>query len=176
MERFRSGVRRWTWAAWTRRGSRPGEDAGFTLVEILVVITILGILAGILAPRVVGVRDRALQTEAYVQIQRFGQALEIYAIDVGDYPTTEDGLEALAVAPGNVDAWAGPYEPGLIDSDGETKPDPWGNPYVYEYPGQHTELGYPYDIISYGRDGREGGSTRYDVDISNWDGIGTLEQ
>ena len=175
IERFARYLRRLPVAA-ARRRSRWNDESGFTLVEILVVITILGILAGILAPRVVGVRDRALQTQAVMQIYRFGQALEMYAIDMGDYPTTEEGLEALAIAPSNADAWAGPYEPGMLDSDGEVKPDPWGNPYVYIYPGQHTELGYPYDIISYGRDGREGGSTRYDVDISNWDGIGKLER
>ena len=158
-----------------RARTRRQDDAGFTLVEILVVITILGVLAGILAPRVVGVRDRAKQTAAFVQIRRFDFAMELYAIDVGDYPSTEDGLEALAVSPGNISTWNGPYEPGLIDRDGNVKPDPWGTPYRYVYPGQHTELGYPYDIICYGRGGREGGTTHYDADITNWEGIGTVE-
>ena len=158
-----------------RARSRGHDDAGFTLVEILVVITILGVLASVMAPRVVGVRDRAKQAEALLQIGRLDNAMEMYAIDVGDYPSTEDGIEALAISPGNINTWHGPYERGLIKSDGNLKLDPWGSPYLYAYPGQHAELGYPYDIISYGRDGREGGTTRYDADITNWEGIGTIE-
>ena len=150
------------------------RDAGFTLVEILVVITILGVLAAVVTPTVIGRIDQARQTKAQIEIRTFADALERYAIDTGDYPTTEQGLEALVIEPDGVDGWRGPYLSGMLRSQNELKPDPWGNPYVYTYPGEHEDLGIAFDIISYGKDGKEGGEG-VNADITNWGEIGQTQ-
>ncbi|GIX07124.1 MAG: type II secretion system protein GspG [Candidatus Poribacteria bacterium] len=152
------------------RNRRRRNDRGFTLIEILVVITILGVLAAVVTPTVFRRVDQARQTKALLEIQQFSNALQQYAIDNGDYPTTEEGLRALAVQPEGLDTWQGPYLRGILDANGNVKPDPWGNPYVYVYPGEHQDLGFEFDLISYGKDGREGG-TGFDADITNWGGI-----
>jgi len=142
------------------RHERRSQD-GFTLVEILVVITILGILVAVVAPQVTGRIDQAKVTKAKLEIKAFSDALERYAIDTGDYPSTEEGLQALFTEPTSVTGWQGPYLQGTL------KPDPWNNDYVYVYPGNHQDLGYPFDIISYGKDGKEGGE-KTNADISNF--------
>jgi general secretion pathway protein G len=144
-----------------QRGSRR-NDAGFTLVEILVVITILGILVAVVSPQVVGAIDRAKVAKAQFEINSFSEALERYAIDMGTYPTSEEGLDALYVQPESALDWQGPYLKGFL------KPDPWGAEYIYIYPGEHEDIGFPFDLMSYGKDGREGGTGRYDTDIANW--------
>ncbi|MBM3216286.1 type II secretion system protein GspG [Candidatus Poribacteria bacterium] len=142
------------------RGDR-GRDDGFTLVEILVVITILGVLIAVVSPTVLSRIDQAKVTAARVQMREFSSALEQYAIDTGDYPASEDGLDALYTEPETAVGWLGPYMPGSLKSD------PWGNAYVYVYPGDHQDVGYAYDLTSYGKDGKEGGED-FAADISNY--------
>ncbi|MDA1192607.1 MAG: type II secretion system major pseudopilin GspG [Candidatus Poribacteria bacterium] len=167
---------------WLRRRVTPSRDAhdakdeGFTLVEILVVITILGILVAVVSPTVLSRIDQARQTKALVDIRTYADALERYAIDIGDYPTSEEGLLGLATAPDDATGWNGPYLSGVLNQDGTMKADPWGNEYVYTYPGTNEALGYPFDIVSYGKDGQEGGSGKYDADISNYAGIEVIEE
>ncbi len=130
------------------------KQAGLTSIQILVVVVILGIIAAVLlAPRLLGQAGRALQTQAAEEIETLGIALDRYAKDNGDYPSTEQGLKALwekpEAAPSPIN-WLGPYiQIPIIE-------DPWGNPYVYIRPGNHDRYGY--DLISFGNDGLEGGS------------------
>ncbi len=137
------------------------SSAGFTLIELLVVMIIIGLLAALVAPRMFGKVDRARQQSAQAQIELFSTALGAYRLDVGLYPTTEQGMAALRVAPSNQPRWDGPYLPKDIPLD------PWGRPYVYKSPGDHGD----YDIISYGQDGQPGGE-KNDMDIVSWKGIG----
>ena len=135
------------------------KQEGFTLIELMIVIVILGILAGLVGTEVMKQPDKAKVVAAASDIAVFESALQNYALDVGDYPSTEDGLQALWEAPEGVENWDGRYI---------TKPkfkDPWGNPYVYVYPGTHE--GYDYDLYSYGKDGKEDGED-YNADITNW--------
>lgn len=138
------------------------KEAGFTLIELMVVILILGILAAIIAPRIIGRTDEAKVTEAKVQIRNFETALKLYKIDNGVYPTTEQGLDALVeksttgVIPKN---WR---EGGYLEKR-KIPLDPWGNPYIYISPGLNGD----YDIVSYGMDGVRGGEG-FDKDIENW--------
>ncbi len=134
---------------------------GFTLVEILVVIIIIGLLAALVGPRLFGKVGVAKQKAAKAQIELFGTALDAFRLDVGRYPTTEEGLKALREKPSGVEKWDGPYLPKEIPLD------PWGRPYVYRSPGEHGD----YDLISYGRDGVEGGQGE-DEDIVSWKDIG----
>jgi general secretion pathway protein G len=142
------------------------RDDGFTLVEILVVLTIVGILAAGISPVLLKRIDQARQTKALVQIGTFENALHTYAIDTGDYPASDEGLEALVTQPETADGWGGPYIRGVKLDAGEIM-DPWGGPYVYTYPGDNADLGFEFDLISYGKDGQEGGS-EYDSDITNY--------
>lgn len=129
--------------------------AGFTLLELLVVLVILGLLASLVAPRLLGNVSKSEVKVARAQISALETALESYRLDVGRYPTTEQGLAALEKVPGEEPKWAGPYLKKSLPRD------PWGNPYVYRSPGERTD----FDLLSLGRDGRPGG-TAEDADIS----------
>lgn len=131
--------------------------AGFTLLELLVVMVIIGMLAGFVAPRYFAQVGKSQIKVARAQINALELALDQFRIDVGRYPSTEEGLEALNTAPPDIEAWAGPYLKKAVP------PDPWGRPYVYEHPGRNAEL----DLMSLGRDGRLGGAGE-DADIVNW--------
>ncbi len=138
------------------------SDRGFTIIEIMVVIVILGILAAIIAPRIIGRVDEARVTEAKVQIQNLETALKLYRLDNGRYPSTEQGLAALVEKPtiGVIPArWR---ERGYLEK-ARVPADPWGNRFIYASPGLHGE----FDIISYGADGVSGGEG-FDKDIENW--------
>jgi len=141
---------------------RKGEE-GFTLIELMVVIVILGILAAIIAPRLVGRTDDARVTQAKIQIKNFETALKLFKMDNGFYPSTEQGLEALIRKP-TIGRIPKHYREGGYLEKRKLTPDPWGNPYVYICPGANGD----YDIISYGADGKPGGEG-YDADITNWD-------
>lgn len=136
------------------------DESGLTLIEITIVIVILGLLASFIAPRVLNAPDKAKVAKAKMEISALENALEMYAIEVGDYPTVEQNLRALWEAPNPApENWSGPYI---------TKPtftDPWGNNYVYVYPGIHA--GYNYDLYSFGKDGKQGG-TDFNADITSW--------
>ncbi|MDD4021870.1 type II secretion system major pseudopilin GspG [Aminivibrio sp.] len=134
---------------------------GFTLVEVLVVVVILGLLAALVVPRVVGRGEEAKRTAASVQIREIEQALEMYRLDSSMYPTTAQGLEALVVKPSI------PPEPRKYREGGYLRKlpsDPWGSPFVYRQPGDHGE----YDLFSPGADGEEGGDGA-GKDITNWE-------
>jgi len=131
------------------------RDAGFTLIELLVVLVILGLLAGMVGPQVLGYVGSSKSKAARVQLEQIAAALDLYRLDVGRYPTTQQGLKALAEAPAGVKGWSGPYL-----AKGGVPADPWGNPYAYKAPGR----GRPFDVTSLGRDGREGGDGE-DADI-----------
>ena len=139
------------------RRARIGE-AGFTLVEILVVITIIGLIMGLVGPRVLNYLGESKAKAAKIQIESFASALDLFYLDLGRYPATNEGLAALARPPGNVPNWNGPYLRGGIVPN-----DPWGNPYVYRSPGQRGT----YEIMSYGADNQEGGAGSA-ADITNW--------
>ncbi len=140
-----------------RSAARHGER-GFTLVEILVVITIIGLIMGLVGPRVLNYLTESKAKAAKIQIESFASALDLFYLDTGRYPTSSEGLGALVQRPGSIASWNGPYVKG-----GTIPNDPWGNPYVYRSPGQHGT----YDLISYGSDGQEGG-TGAASDITSW--------
>jgi general secretion pathway protein G len=132
-------------------------QAGFTLIELLIVVIILGVLAGLVGPRLFGRVGQSRQAAARVQIELLGAALDQFKLDVGRYPTTEEGLQALQQAPGNAPGWEGPY------LKKEVPRDPWGNVYLYRSPGEHGE----YDIASRGSDGAPGGDGEAS-DVTSW--------
>jgi general secretion pathway protein G len=134
------------------------SERGFTLIEILVVITIIGLIMGLVGPRVLNYLSEAKAKAAKIQIESFSSALDLFYLDAGRYPTSSEGLSALVQAPGNISGWSGPYLKG-----GAVPKDPWGNLYVFRAPGQHGT----YDIMSYGSDGQEGG-TGTASDITSW--------
>ncbi|WP_339615949.1 type II secretion system major pseudopilin GspG [uncultured Gilvimarinus sp.] len=134
------------------------RQAGFTLVELLVVLAIIGLLAGLVGPKVLNQLGGAKTDTAGVQIRDFEQALEIYMLDTGKFPTTEQGLEALVQNPGSVAGWDGPYL-----RRNELPQDPWNNDYQYKFPGENGE----FDVLSYGADGRPGGEGD-NADLGNW--------
>jgi len=130
---------------------------GFTLLELLVVMVIIGLLAGYVAPNYFGVVGKSEVKAAKVQADALQKALIAYRLDVGHFPSNELGLGSLYTKPVGVAKWRGPYLAKSVPLD------PWGHAYIYRQPGQHGE----FDIISYGRDGRPGGEDE-DADISNW--------
>jgi len=147
-----------------RRGSRAsvrrrrGRQAGFTLVELLVVLIILGLIAAFAVPRVIQYVGGAKTDSAKIQIERLSTTLDLYRLQVGHYPSEEEGLRALVERPADAEQWDGPYlkkEDALVD--------PWGRPYVYQYPGEHGD----YDLYTLGADGAEGGEGE-NQDITSW--------
>lgn len=140
---------------------RRAAEAGFTLIELLVVLVILGLLAGVVMPRLFGQGEKAKIKTARVQLRVLEDALSQYEVDNGGYPPTDLGLEALVKAPADAKNWR---EGGYLQKPVVPK-DPWGNPYVYFSPGRHGE---DYEILSYGADGTEGGEGKY-RDITSTD-------
>jgi general secretion pathway protein G len=141
-----------------RAGSKLRDQRGFTLVEMLVVITIIGLIMGLVGPRVLNYLGEAKAKSSRIQIQSFASALDLFYLDAGRYPSSAEGLTALVRASGGLSAWNGPYLKG-----GTVPNDPWGRPYIYRSPGEHGT----YDLISYGSDGQEGG-TGTASDIATW--------
>jgi general secretion pathway protein G len=132
--------------------------AGFTLIELLIVVTIIALLAGLVVPQFIKQEEKATAKATKAQIELLGTALDTFRLDVGRYPSTQEGLAALNQKPGGLDRWDGPY------LKKEVPPDPWGKPYIYKSPGDHG----PYDIISYGADGLPGG-TDNNKDVTSWE-------
>jgi len=143
-----------------RRGLGRGRhnERGFTLVEMLVVITIIALIMALVGPRVLNYLTDAKIKTARIQISSLENALDLYYLDANRYPTTSEGLRALIERPGGTVVWTGPYLKGDAVPN-----DPWGRPYVYRSPGEHGT----YDIMSYGADGQEGGAGS-DADITSW--------
>jgi general secretion pathway protein G len=137
------------------------DRTGFTLIELLIVMVIISLLAALVAPRFFGQEKKAKQRGAKGQIALLESAVDTYRLDIGRYPTTAQGLEALRERPDGIDKWDGPY------LRKEVPLDPWGNPYAYESPSEHGE----YAIVSYGADGKPGGEG-IDMDIFSWKDIG----
>jgi general secretion pathway protein G len=127
---------------------RRFAPGGFTLLELLVVMVIIGLLAAYVGPRYFSQIGKSEQTSAKAQIESFRRALDTYRLDVGNYPASADGLQALVTAPANAAKWNGPYLAKAIPLD------PWGKPYVYKSPGSKGD----YELLSYGKDGQPGGS------------------
>jgi general secretion pathway protein G len=145
-----------------RRGAdktvRDGEQ-GFTLVEMLVVIAIIGLIMGLIGPRVLNYLSESKVKAARIQMQSFASALDLFYLDAGRYPSSAEGLAALVRGTPGLAAWNGPYLKG-----GAVPNDPWGNPYIYRAPGEHN----PFDIMSLGSDGQEGGTgTAADISLEN---------
>ena len=140
----------------TTTGHRPSER-GFTLLELLVVLAILGLLAAFVAPQVLKYLSRAKSDSAHIQIQNIAGTLDLFRLDVGRYPTNAEGLGALVERPAGLNSWNGPYM-----KDSKVPNDPWGHPYVYKIPGDHGE----YDLYSLGADDQPGGSGE-NADVTN---------
>ena len=147
----------------TRHAGRYGRaPSGFTLIELLVVIIVLGLLATLVAPQIVGHVSEAKTATAKTQIELLSTALDNYRLDNGGYPTTDQGLEALRTAPTRDPVprnWRGPYLRKAVPED------PWGRPYSYRSPGEHNPTGF--DLATLGKDGQPGG-TGEDADVTNW--------
>jgi general secretion pathway protein G len=137
---------------------RLKNQDGFTLIELLVVMIIIGLLAALVGPRFIRQEEKAKVRAAKAQIELLGTALDTFRLDVGRYPSTQEGLEALMRQPGGVERWDGPYLKKDLPED------PWGSAYSYRSPGQHG----PYDILSYGADKAPGGEGD-NRDIASWE-------
>ena len=132
-----------------RRSARRGGQAGFTLVEMLVVIAIIGLIMGLVGPQVLSRLSESKVKTAKIQIESLSAALDLFYLDNGRYPAGNEGLAALVQRPASASAWNGPYiKTGAVPAD------PWGHPYVYKVPGDHAA----YEIASYGSAGQEGGA------------------
>jgi len=136
-------------------------NRGFTLIEIMIVMIIIGLLAALVAPKFFGRLSTAKLSSAKAQIELFGTALDAFRLDTGRYPTTEEGLKALREKPSGVESWSGPYLPKEIPLD------PWKRSYIYKSPGEHGE----YDLLAYGLDGVEGGEGE-NQDVVSWKDLG----
>lgn len=133
------------------------KSLGFTLLELLVVMVIIGLLAGYVGPKYFAQVGKSEVKAAQAQINALEKALDTYRLDTGHYPSTELGLNALMTQPASEPKWQGPYLKKAVP------PDPWGKPYIYKQPGEHGE----FDLFSYGKDGQPGGSGDA-ADITNW--------
>ncbi len=140
-----------------------GNECGLTLIEIMVVMVILGILATLIVPRIMGRPEQARRVQARVQIESIETALKLYKLDNGFYPTTEQGLQALVEAP-TVGQLPRAWRDGGYMEKGKVPADPWGNEFVYLSPGVYDD----YDLSSYGPDGEPGGEGD-DTDINSWE-------
>lgn len=140
------------------RDGRADREAGFTLVELLIVLTILVLLASLIGPRVIGYLSSSKTKAAKVQIEAVAATLQLYRLDNGRYPTTSEGLKALVERPANANSWNGPYL-----TKKEVPNDPWGRPYSYRSPGQNGE----FDVFSLGADNQAGG-TGENSDVTSW--------
>jgi general secretion pathway protein G len=129
------------------KARQRGAASGFTLLELLVVIVIIGLLAAYVGPRYFSQLGKSERKAAKAQIEAFGKALDTYRLDTGSYPTTQQGLAALSERPDGETRWDGPYLQKALPAD------PWGRPYLYRSPGQDEE----FDLLSYGKDGQNGG-------------------
>jgi len=141
-----------------RRAARRRSQRGLTLIEMIVVVTIIAMFAALVLRRFLGQADKARVTAAKTQINGFMTALGAYKLDTGVFPSTEMGLAALRTAPPNVPSWQGPYLPKEVPKD------PWGRDYAYRYPGEH---GDEPDLVSFGADGQPGGDG-INADIVSW--------
>jgi general secretion pathway protein G len=139
---------------------RRRRQAGFTLIEIMVVMVIIGLLMALVGPNLIGRSEKAKTQAAAMQIERLGTVLDTFRLDIGRYPTTQEGLQALVQRPSGVERWDGPYLNKGVPKD------PWDRPYVYRSPG---DGGRPYDIYSLGADGAPGGQDQ-NRDITSWGG------
>jgi len=157
MIRFVSSIlsrRRWQMP---RVGHKNRTQGGFTLLELLVVIVILGLLVSYVGPRYFDQVGKSKTKTAKAQIEALGKALDQYRLDSGQYPSTEQSLNALVTKPANEAKWEGPYLSKAVPAD------PWGRPYIYKSPGEHGD----YDLLSYGKDGQPGG-TKESEDVVSW--------
>lgn len=132
------------------------KSAGFTLVELLVVLVVLGLLAGLAGPRLISIIGDSRSDAANLQMSQFKQILDLYRLDVANYPTTQQGLQALVEKPNDAERWNGPYTDSIPK-------DPWGNDYIYQFPGDQGD----YDLSSLGADNRPGGDGE-NADITSW--------
>lgn len=135
----------------------PRRLAGFTLLELLVVLVVLGLLAGLVAPKYFKQLGKSESKTARAQIEGIAKALDLYRLDAGRYPSSEQGLVALTTRPADEPRWDGPYLQKAVPAD------PWGRAYIYQQPGEHGE----YDLFTLGRDGRPGGEDD-NADVASW--------
>lgn len=143
----------------TQRLLDKSTQRGFSLIELMIVLVILGLIAGIVGPQAMKYLGKGKNQSAKVQIENISAALDMYRLEVGSYPTTADGLKALVSAPSSARGWNGPYL-----KKGDVPKDPWNNDYQYKRPGGN---GQPYDLSSFGADGAAGGEGE-DADITLW--------